>query len=617
MNRVSHWIKNYPDRQKQAILEAVESSSLAKIRRALHLIEELEASQRGPVFRVELLGTYSLEPMQPVLQFALNCIPVRPEVRIGPLDTIENWISRTAEVGAGKLPDARVVLWRAEELLPEVLYPYSNGFPESIISRRDQLLGRLEGVVRLHQQKASKVPLFLSTIPQPIHFSNSILASQHRAGLLAVLSAVNQRIYDLASDNSGVYVLDLAAWATREGRSYQSAALDFIARQPFSAAGQVSFGLYLARSLRPLVVPRKKALAIDLDNTLWGGVLGEDGRENLQIGPECPGNVHLRIQRELLELKERGIALILLSKNNEAEVEEAFASIPQMILRWADFAVRKINWRSKAENLREAAQELRLGLDSFAFVDDSDYEREQMRQLNPEVLILNESSDPLRTLIALWETDAFDSLFITKEDRQRHREYELRQAREVETHQDDLGAFLKSLEMTAEVGPVNGTNLDRVASLLAKTNQFNLTTRRHSRAEVAKMAETAGSVALVLRLRDKFGDQGIVGVAIAIPAEEKQTLLVDTFLVSCRALGRGAEDALWAAVVNTAHRKGIRKLQAEYVATARNGPVADFYDKLGLQSVGGNGSVRRYQLTPIEPRSFPAWIDTRRDSDAR
>ncbi len=617
MNRVGHWIENYPDRQKQAILDAIESLSLAKIRHALHLIEELEASQRGPVFRIELLGTYSLEPVQPVLQFALNCIPVRPELRIGPLDAIETWISQGADVGAEKLPDARVVLWRAEELLPEVLYPLSNGFPEGIIAARDQLLGRIEGVVRLHQQNASRVPLFLSTIPQPTQFSNPIFAAQHRAGLFAVLTAINQKIYDLASDNSGVYVLDIAAWAAREGRSHHSAGLDLMARQPFSAAGQVSFGLYLARTLRPLVVPRKKALAIDLDNTLWGGVLGEDGRENLQIGPDFPGNVHLRIQRELLELKERGIALILLSKNNEAEVEEAFALVPQMILRLDDFAVRKVNWRPKVENLREAAQELRLGLDSIAFVDDSDYEREQMRQLNPEVLILNESSDPLRTLNALWETDAFDSLFITKEDRQRHREYQLLQAREVGTHQDDLGAFLKSLEMIAEVEPVDRTNLDRVASLLAKTNQFNLTTRRHSRAEVATMAETAGAVALALRLRDKFGNQGIIGVAIAIPTEEKQTLLVDTFLVSCRALGRGAEDALWTAMVNTAHRKGVRKLQAEYVATARNGLVAEFYDKLGLQPMEGNGSIRRYQLTPVEPRSFPAWIDTARKSDGR
>jgi len=171
--------------------------------------------------------------------------------------------------------------------------------------------------------------------------------------------------------------------------------------------------------------------------------------------------------------------------------------------------------------------------------------------------------------------------------------------------------------MAATVEAVGTPNLDRVTSLLAKTNQFNLTSRRHTRAEVAKFAEATESVALALRLRDKFGDQGIIGVVIAVPAEEKQTLVVDSFLVSCRALGRGVEDALWAAVVNTAHRKGIRKLEAEYVATAKNGLVADFYDKLGLHRVGGNGSIRRYELAPVEPCSFPAWINATSDNDGR
>src|SRR6266852_7946483 len=196
-----------------------------------------------------------------------------------------------------------------------------------------------------------------------------------------------------------------------------------MARQPLSAKGQVAVAVFIARYLRPLIVPGRKALAIDLDNTLWGGVVGEDGMAGLKLGHDFPGNVHLRIQRELLELRNRGVLLVLLSKNNEADAQEAFNSLPDMLLKWDDFAVRKVNWNHKHENLRGAACELGLGLDSFAFVDDSDYEREQMRQFVPEVLILNGSSDPLHTLRSLWETDAFDSLTVTEEDRLRHRDY--------------------------------------------------------------------------------------------------------------------------------------------------------------------------------------------------
>ena len=616
MDRVRHWIEHFPDRQKAAVLEAVESSSLARIRHALRTVEELEATQRGPAFRVELLGTYSLEPLRPVLQLALNCLPSRATLEIGPLDAIETRIAQGALGAEREALDARVVLWRTEELLPEVFYPFSNGFPDGITSRRDQLLGRIEGVVRLHQQKAGEMPLFLSTVPPPVGSSNPVLAAQHRAGLFSILGSINQKLYELATENSSVYVIDLAAWASGQRRGHEAVGLDFMARQPFSAAGQVAFAFYLARFLRPLIVPRKKALAIDLDNTLWGGVLGEDGLAGLEIGPEFPGNVHLRIQRELLELKERGIALVLLSKNNATDVEEAFSSLPGMILKLEDFAVRKVNWEPKSQNLRAAAAELRLALDSFAFIDDSDYEREQMRQLNPRVLILNQNSDPLRTLNTLWETDAFDSLFLTKEDRQRQHDYRVRQAREIGAHQDDLEGFLKSLEMAAIIEPVGPGNLDRVANLLAKTNQFNLTTRRHSRAEVARLANAAGSVALVLRLRDKFGEQGIIGLVIAIPGQEEQSLIIDSLLVSCRALGRGVEHALWAATVNRAYQKGVRKLQAEYVATGKNSLVADFYDKLGFRQVEGNGSVKRYELTPLAPRLYPSWINAIDEPDA-
>ncbi|MGC2712629.1 MAG: HAD-IIIC family phosphatase, partial [Pseudolabrys sp.] len=370
------------------------------------------------------------------MQLALNCLPSRATLEIGPLDAIETRIAQGASGAEREALDVRVVLWRTEELLPEVFYPFSNGFPDGITSRRDQLLGRIEGVVRLHQQAAGEMPLFLSTVPPPVGSSNPVLAAQHRAGLFSILGSINQKLYELATENSSVYVIDVAAWASGQRRGHEAVGLDFMARQPFSAAGQVAFAFYLARFLRPLIVPRKKALAIDLDNTLWGGVLGEDGLAGLEIGPEFPGNVHLRIQRELLELKERGIVLVLLSKNNATDVEEAFSSLPGMILKLEDFAVRKINWEPKSQNLRAAAAELRLGLDSFAFIDDSDYEREQMRQLNPRVLILNQNSDPLRTLNTLWETDTFDSLFVTKEDRQRQHDYRVRQEREIGAHQD-------------------------------------------------------------------------------------------------------------------------------------------------------------------------------------
>jgi FkbH-like protein len=606
MNVVRQWIRDFPAPLKNAIIEAVESASLAKVRRALRLLEELGVDQRGPVLNIELLSTFNLEPVLPVLQLALDCLPSRAHLQLAPLDAIEAHISQRAE--SPELPHARIVIWRLEEVLPEALYPFSSGFPEQLAARVDQVVERVERLVSLHQRNAHGLPLFLSTIAPPVNFSNPIFASQHGVGLFGSVGRINQKIYELATRGGGVHVLNLAAQVGFEGRTHTDATLDFMARQPLSAKGQVAIAFFIARNLRPLVVPRCKALALDLDNTLWGGVVGEDGVAGLKLGHEFPGNVHLRVQRELLELRNRGVLLVLLSKNNEADARQAFDSLPDMLLKWDDFVVRKINWRHKHENLRDAARELGLGLDSFALIDDSDYEREQMHQFIPEVLVLNESSDPLHMLRSLWETDAFDSLALSDEDRQRHHDYAARAARNVEAHPHDLEGFLKSLEMETTIETVGTANLDRVVTMLGKTNQFNLTTRRHSRAQVQSMLESPASIALALRLRDKFGDQGIVAVLLAVPTSDEGTLSIDSFLVSCRALGRGVEDALWAAMVKCAHQQGVRRLEAEYVPTAKNGIVARLYDRFGLQRLEHGSSVIRYALEPLGSAKSPSWI---------
>ena len=599
------WIEGFPELQRKTIVEAVETASLAKVRRALRLLNELTPEQRGRPFTVELLSTYNLEPVLPALELALSCIPSQARLQLAPLNDLEGHITQNIGVQAC---DVRVIIWRIEELLPEALYPFSNGFPVQLSSRTEEVVSRVHRLVRLHEAHAPATPLFLSTIALPIHFSNPLFASQHAAAVCGAIAHINGTIYDIATQRSGVYVLDICRWAALEGKLHADALLDFVARQPLSGRGQVGFALFLARCLRPLLSPARKVLAVDLDDTLWGGVIGEDGLENLKLGHDFPGNVHLRIQRELLELRNRGILLVLLSKNNEADARQPFDCLPEMLLKWEDFALRKVNWKPKHENLREAAQELGLGLDSFVFVDDSDYEREQMRQLIPEVLILNSSSDPLHTLNCLWTTDAFDSLTVTEEDRWRHDDYRVRASRDVQGHRHDLEEFLCSLQMEATIEELGSENMERAVAMIGKTNQFNLTTKRHSRAQVQAILSAPGSIGLALRLRNKFGDQGIVAILVAMRSTQDGTLVVDSFLVSCRALGRGVEDALWAALVERANEAGIHKVFAEYLPTPKNGIVANLYDRFGLQRLEHNPSSTRYVLEPIEVQPPPGWI---------
>jgi FkbH-like protein len=617
VNTVNFWIRNFPALQQQAIREAIEGASLAKARRALGLIEELPDEQRGPPFEIELLATFNLEPVLHTLEFGFACLPSQAELRLAPLNDIEGYISANSVPGNAEAAKARVILWRVEELLPEVLFPFSHGFPGQLSLIVDELIERVRRVIALHHRSAPGMPLLLSTIALPLDFANRVFAAQNSAAAYAAIGRVNQELYTLATTHNGLYIIDLCAWAAAEGKQSGDTLLDLMARQPFSSRGQMSLGLFLARSLRPLIYPRFKVLAVDLDNTLWGGVVGEDGVNGLKLGQEFPGNVHLRIQHELLELRNRGVLLVLLSKNNEADARVAFESLPDMLLKLGDFTVRKIDWNDKHKNLRAASRELGLGVDSFALIDDSDYEREQMRQFIPEVRILNDSGDPLAILRALWETDAFDSLTVTVEDRARHHDYAVRSAREVSGHEDDLEAFLQSLKMEAAIEQVGPENIERVVNMLGKTNQFNLTTRRHSRAQVESLVRKDKSISLALRLRDKFGEQGIVAVLLAVPGTDKGVLIVDSFLVSCRALGRGVEDAIWAEMLNRAQRQGVQILEATYIPTAKNAIVASLYDRLGLQRITKTPEAVIYRLEPVSAKKWPSWIVSRNGADER
>ena len=605
------WLGAFPAEAREAVRAAFATGSLGKVRRALRLLEAADAARAAPRFQIALAATFNLEPVRPFLDLAFHCLPSSPEIEIAPLDSIESYLL-SARPSSTQATSSAAVLWRLEELFPEIFFPFSHGFSERLEGRLEEIFSRIDRVVGLHNRSNSGTPLFISTVPIPSALSNSLFAAQHRTALHAVAARLNTKIYDAATASPGVHVIDFAAWAAREGQGCFDPAMDFLARQPISGKSQASFALFVAGTMRPLVVPRRKALAVDVDETLWGGIVGEDGITGLKLGHDFPGNVHLRIQRELLELRNRGVLLVLLSKNNEADAREAFDRLPDMLLKWDDFALHKVNWQHKHRNLVEAANQLGLGLDSFCLIDDSEYEREQVRQFLPEVLVLNSAGDALAILRALWQTDVFDNLQVSEEDTRRHNEYGLRQKRTLPSGEGDLETFLFSLHLQARIEPVGPGNIDRVVTLLGKTNQFNVTARRHSYPQVQAILETPGSIGLALRLADRFGDQGLIAVLLAIPtATGSSTLEIDSFLVSCRALGRGVEDALWSILLRLAEGAGFRRIEAEYTPTPRNGLVADLYDRLGLKLQQRNSSGARYFLEPVEIRRAPRWIEIR------
>ena len=595
-----------PDAVRAAVAAALREGTLIKVREALAAFEGVPGESQGPEAGVQILSSFQVESIEPALLLGLRCIPVRPKLRIAPLNTIELELMNPKSVVYQQRSLANVILWRVEELLPELWYPFSAAAARGILPRVEELQERIRTMVRTYLEVAS-APLFLPTLPVPAAFGGGILGCRVPRGISQAIAQFNLGIFELGALDARVHVLDLNWWYAQQGAPHYDVQMDFMAKQPLTIPAAISLGFFLARSLRPLILPRRKVLVVDLDNTLWGGILGEDGMEHLQLGHDFPGNVFLRIQREIRELKNQGVLLVLASKNDEASVRQALEQMPDMLLRWNDFVCCKVDFRPKHLNVRDAAAELGIGLNSVAFLDDSDYEREQMKAFNPEVLILNQQSNALHMLASLLQTDEFDVHLVTQEDLQRNREYELRAVRSTPLV-GNLEGFLRSLELRAVLEPVQASNLDRVVQMLGKTNQFNLTTRRHRLEDVKHLTAEPHAVSLCLRLVDKFGDQGIVGVILSGPAKEADALAVDSFLVSCRALGRGIEDVLWAELLRRASNAGVKRLYARYIPTAKNGLVADLYDRFGLKRVSEADAGIDYVLDSVQPIAFPAWV---------
>ena len=329
----------------------------------------------------------------------------------------------------------------------------------------------------------------------------------------------------------------------------------------------------------------------------------------IKLGKTYPGSAYYEFQQEILNLYNRGIVIALCSKNNEADVWEVFERHPDMLLRKEHIAAAQINWRDKVTNLRQIAADLNLGLESFVFIDDSPFEAGQVRQFLPEVDVIEFSHDrtvEYREILAAY--GGFDTLILSEEDKQRGAMYRAEAERkELQTRSADLRSYYASLEMVLEIRFADQFSIPRIAQLTQKTNQFTLTTRRYSDADIQCLSESDAADVVYVQLRDRFGDSGITGVCIL--KYESDQAIIHSFLLSCRVLGRGVEDAFLAQCLKRAKRRGCKVAKGEYRPTAKNDQVKDFYTSRGFRVVAEEDGVRRYAAdlkAPIqaEPEFF-------------
>jgi FkbH-like protein len=393
----------------------------------------------------------------------------------------------------------------------------------------------------------------------------------------------NQRL--AASVAAHPYLLfDVAGLADLVGQSaWSPGRYGYTAKMPFSPACIPLYAQRLATLLAALRGKSRRVLVLDLDNTLWSGVVGDDGVDGLVLGGNSAvGKAHAAIQKMALQYRERGIMLCVASKNTREIALDAFRRHPEMVLRESDITLFEINWSSKADSIRAMARALNLGLESFVFLDDNPAERKQVRDTLPGVAVPELPRDPSAWLPVIQGAAYFEQTSLSAEDLQRADYYRDNAERTALQEQaGDEGEFLKSLKMVMAVAPFDSMGRKRIAQLIAKSNQFNLTTRRYSESQIAEFENDPQVETLQMRLEDIFGDNGMISVILC--RKGKPAWEIDTWLMSCRVLGRGVEQAALNLIADRARRAGASELRGIYIPTAKNGIVRDHYAKLGFR----------------------------------
>lgn len=435
----------------------------------------------------------------------------------------------------------------------------------------------------LKQRTGARIVLHNFAIPSATIMG--ILETKQEFGLCQFYQALNTALADTTRADDRIILFDFDQLCSRLGKEkifnwarYYLA--DITLDMGFWSALVEEYVCYLV----PQANQTKKCIVLDLDNTLWGGIIGEDGIQNIRLGPVGVGRPFYEFQKYLLALYKRGVILAINSKNNLNDALNVFRQHPHMILREEHFAAMQINWNDKVANMRALAKEINIGLDSFVFVDDDPLNCEMVSMALPEVKVINIPKDAAQILSVMTMCKEFNTFHLTDEDRQRGAMYAAqRQRAQLSEASPDIDNYLQQLHMVVTFEEVSDFNLPRLAQLTQKTNQFNMTTRRYSEQAVREMMQNSQYVIRVVDVKDKFGENGITGAIIM--RQEGNQMLIDTLLLSCRVIGRKVENVILAEALSLARQANCYELVGEFIATEKNAPAKDFYRQAGFDLI--------------------------------
>ena len=451
----------------------------------------------------------------------------------------------------------------------------------------DKRVADFVNLVKTFKNRTSS-KLVLTNCSIPTYSPYGICEVRTEYGLKEMVYDFNARLSDAFRSDPQVFLFDFNSFVAKYG---EINVLDYRQFLVGDIKVSLSYIPHLAEELMGYIKANlgvnRKCIVLDLDNTLWGGIIGEDGFDRIDLSLKPPGMAFMEFQRVLLALYQRGVILAINSRNNEDEALRAIRDHPFMVLREEHFATMKINWSDKISNMKEISQELNIGLDSIVYFDDDPINRELMSKAIPQIKTIDLPDDPSLYASTLMQINDFNTLVMTNEDRNRGEMYREEHKRtELKRSSSNLEDFLKQLEIRVTMKKANNFTIPRIAQLTLKTNQFNLTTRRYQEEDVETLAQDYTKLIGCAQTQDKFGDNGITGVYIVNKNHVDKEWFIDTFLLSCRVMGRGIEDAMMGYILSKAKEEGVIKVKAEFIPTKKNKPCEQLLPNFGFKKEG-------------------------------
>jgi len=533
-------------------------------------------------YRIFLIGDSATQFIVKSLRRNVKDLPYDVDIYEADYNQIELQILDNGSDLYNYKPDTVIVIQSAQNLLHKFYKLQGNErktFAESEIKQIEQNIILLSSI--------PNVKIIWSNYTETDDGIFGNFANKINTSFIYQLRSINVGLMNLAGTYHNLFINDLSMLQNRYGMAH------YFDERFYVNAGMtvgVEMSSCVARNLYDIISAisgkTKKCLILDLDNTIWGGVIGDDGIENIQLGELGIGKVFVEIQLWAKELKERGIILAVCSKNNEEIAKESFGKHPDMVLGLKDIAVFVANWETKVDNIFYIQSILNIGFDSMVFIDDNPFERNQVRESIPEITVPELPEDPAEFLSYLRKCNLFETAVLSENDQKRTEQYQIEAKRkEIQKTYSDEDDFLKSLMMVSEVKSFDKYTIPRVAQLTQRSNQFNLRTKRYSEEDIRRIAESDKYVTLSFTLTDIYGDNGLISAIIL----EKLTdgLFVDTWIMSCRVLKRGMENFVLNCIVETALKLNINKIIGEYIPTTKNELVKDHYLNLGFNKING------------------------------